>query len=404
MSHLITAAGGAARTAAPPAAPGVPGVPGDGPAGGTADRGPGGPRHRGWPPRTRLVFATVAGWSLFLAVFLTLTGTQWWWRPFELMPPLLFVAVPLLLAPLTLLARPVRARLALVLVGCLVLGTDLAGLNVHALPGGRTAAPAPADAVRVFAWNTEYWHDGDDPERFYAYLADQRADVYLLSEHVGWDLAGHRPVRVDYRAELRERFPGYQIVAVGELLTMSRYPVVRHHGLDATPYLTDPGLGGPPPGSDFPDYYRYKVLRTDLLVGGTVFSAYNVHIPVQLDVSMDPRRAEFTAFMRAQEIRRQAHYRAVAADLAGNPAAVLLAGDFNATSAMGELRALGRRLRDALPASREIYPVSWPDGGTVLWRLDWAFTAGPARVHDYRMVPGWGMSDHRGQLVTVSVS
>ncbi|WJK35276.1 endonuclease/exonuclease/phosphatase family protein [Solwaraspora sp. WMMA2065] len=395
MSHLLAAAGGAARTAAPPAAPG------DGPAG----RGPGGHRRRRWPPRTRLVFATVAGWSLFLAVFLTLTGTQWWWRPFELMPPLLFVAVPLLLAPLTLLARPVRARLALVLVGCLVLGADLAGLNVHALPGGRdTAAPVPADAIRVFAWNTEYWHDGDDPERFYAYLADQRADVYLLSEHVGWDLAGHRPVRVDHRAELRERFPDYQIVAVGELLTMSRYPVVRHHALDATPYLTDRQLGGPPPGSDFADYYRHKILRTDLLVGGTVFSAYNVHIPVQLDVSMDPRRPEFTAFMRAQEIRRQAHHRAVVADLAGNPAPVLLAGDFNATAAMGELRALGRRLRDALPASQQIHPVSWPDGNIPLWRLDWAFTAGPVRVHDYRMVPGRGMSDHRGQLVTVSVS
>ncbi|ROO59063.1 endonuclease/exonuclease/phosphatase family metal-dependent hydrolase [Micromonospora sp. Llam0] len=402
MSHLLTSI-----TAADPAADA--GAPGHIPAAdvpGAGTRGAAGRRQPRWPLRTRLVFATVAGWSLFLAVFLWLTGTQWWWRPFELMPPLSFVAVPLLLVPLVLLARPVRARLALVLVGCLALGTDLAGLNMYALPGGRGGADVPvtADAVRVFAWNTEYWHDGDDPERFYAYLADQRADVYLLSEHVGWDLAGHRPVRVDHRAELRERFPDYEIVAVGELLTMSRYPVVREHALDATPYLTDRRLGGPPPGSDFADYYRHKILRTDLLVGGSVLSAYNVHIPVQLDVSMDPRQREFTAFMRAQEIRRQAHHRAVAADLAGNPAPVLLAGDFNATSAMGELRALGCRLRDALPASREIHPVSWPDGSTPLWRLDWAFTAGPVRVHDYRMAPSRGMSDHRGQLVTLSVS
>ncbi|MFY1632993.1 endonuclease/exonuclease/phosphatase family protein [Solwaraspora sp. WMMB335] len=404
MSDLLTADPGGTAPAT---------VPGHVPPAGAADSGAGtagtagaAAQRRRWSLRARLVFATVAGWSLFLAAFLVLTGTHWWWRPFELMPPLLFVAVPLALVPLTLLARPVRARLALALVCCLALGVDLAGLNVYALPGGHAdeVGPVPVDAVRVFAWNTEYWHDGDDPERFYTYLADQRADVYLLSEHVGWDLAGHRPVRVDYRAELRERFPDYQIVAVGELLTMSRYPVVREHALDASPYLTDPRLGGPPPGSDFADYYRYKILRTDLLVAGTVLSAYNVHIPVQLDVSVDPRRPEFTAFMRAQEIRRQAHYRAVEADLADNPAPAVLAGDFNATSAMGELRVLGRRLRDALPASQEIHPVSWPDGSATLWRLDWAFTTGPVRVHDYRMVPGRGMSDHRGQLVTLSVS
>nr|MDT0657613.1 endonuclease/exonuclease/phosphatase family protein [Micromonospora sp. DSM 115978] len=355
-----------------------------------------------WPVRTRLLFAAAAGWAAFLTVFLLFSGEHWWWRPVELAPPLVFAVGSVVLLALTPLARPVRGRVAGVAVCCLAIGVDLAGVNVHALPGLGGGSPTPPGAVRVFSWNTEYWHDADDPERFYAFLAAQRADVYLLQEHVGWDLAGHRPIRVNHLAELRRRFPGYDVASVGEMLTMSRYPIVAQGGLDSWPYLADPTVGGPPAGSDFPDYYRYKILRTDLLVGPWTLSAYNVHIPVQLDVSMDPTTAEFTAFMRAQQDRRQAHYRALDEDLATNPAVQLVAGDFNATSAMGELRRLGGRLRDATSASDQLYPVSWPADGRGLWRLDWAFTNESARVHDYRIVPSHGLSDHRAQLLSLS--
>lgn len=355
-----------------------------------------------WPGRTRLLLAAAASWAAFLAVFLLFSGEHWWWRPVELAPPLTFAAGSAVLLALSPLARPVRGRLAGVAICCLAIGIDLAGVNVHALPGMGGGSPTPPGAVRVFSWNTEYWHDADDPERFYAFLAAQRADVYLLQEHVGWDLAGHRPIRVDHTAELRRRFPAYDVAAVGEVLTMSRYPIVAQRGVDSWPYLEDPTIGGPPAGSDFPDYYRYKILRTDLRVGGRTLSAYNVHIPVQLDISMDPTTTEFTAFMRAQQDRRQAHYRALDADLAANPAAQLVAGDFNATSAMGELRRLGSRLHDAVGANDQLYPASWPAGGRTLWRLDWAFTDGSVRVHDYRMMPSLGLSDHRAQILTLS--
>jgi endonuclease/exonuclease/phosphatase family metal-dependent hydrolase len=70
---------------------------------------------------------------------------------------------------------------------------------------------------------------------------------------------------------------------------------------------------------------------------------------------------------------------------------------------MGELRGLGDRLRDALPASDRLYPVSWPAGGPSLWRLDWAFTSDAVKVHTYRMVDSGGMSDHRAQTLTLSL-
>ncbi|MFC8851370.1 endonuclease/exonuclease/phosphatase family protein [Micromonospora sp. NPDC057141] len=338
---------------------------------------------------------------MFLTTFLLLTGGHWWWRPVELMPPLVFVAVPLLLLALAPLARPARGRLAVAALCCLAVGFDVSGLNPSALSGG--AAPAPPGAVRMFSWNTEYWYDGADPQRFHDYLAAQRSDVYLLQEYVGWDLARHRPVRVDHVAELRRHFPDYQVVAVGELLTMSRYPIVASRALDGLPYLADPVRHGVPADSDFADYYRHKVLRTDLLVDGRVLSVYNVHVPVQLDISMDPTDSEFTEFMRAQEDRRQAHYRALRADRANNRNGQLVAGDFNATSAMGELRDLTDGMTDAAVAGDRLYPASWPDSKP-WWRLDWAFVAGPVRSHDYRMVGPQGLSDHLGQQVTVSLT
>ncbi|MET8115815.1 endonuclease/exonuclease/phosphatase family protein [Streptomyces prasinus] len=359
-------------------------------------------RPRAGGRAVRLHTAALGLWTVFLVAFLVLTGEHWWWRPVELLPPLVFLVVPLILLALAPLARTARIRLAVAALCCLALGLPLAGLNVHALPGVGGAPAAPPGALRVFSWNTEYWDDSDDPDEFYAYLKAQRADVYLLQEHVSWDLDGHRPIRADHVAELRDRFPGFHVVAVGEMLTASRYPIEKWNALDSWPYLSDSRTGMPPDG-EFPDYYRYKVLRTDLRVEGRVMTFYNMHVPVQLDVSMDPTSAGFTSFMRAQEVRRQAHYRALERDLAENRLPVVLAGDLNGTSAMGEVRRLGDRLRDALPASDQLHPGSWPASGPALWRLDWAFTSEPIEVHDYRTVDSRGMSDHRAQALTLSV-
>ncbi|WP_112466633.1 endonuclease/exonuclease/phosphatase family protein [Streptomyces triticisoli] len=373
----------------------VAGTPGETPA----------PQRPGRPPgrrAARLLTIALGLWTVFLAAFHALTGGHWWWRPLELLPPLTFAVVPLLLLVLTPLARGARLRLAAAALCCVLLGLPLVGLNLYALPGLGGGPAAPAGAVRVFSWNTEYWNDGDDPEAFYTFLKAQRADVYLLQEHVSWDVPGHRPVRSDHVAELQAHFPGFHVVAVGEMLTMSRYPIEDWRGLDSWPHLSEGGTGMPPDGS-FPDYYRYKVLRTDLRIDGRVTTFYNVHVPVQLDISMDPASAQFTEFMRAQEDRRKANYRALEDDLDDNRLPVVVAGDMNGTAAMGELRRLGSRLRDALPACDDLYPVSWPAGGPSLWRLDWAFTSESVKVHTYRMVDSKGMSDHRGQALTMTL-
>jgi endonuclease/exonuclease/phosphatase (EEP) superfamily protein YafD len=357
-------------------------------------------RPRRWV--ARLLTVALALWTVFVAAFYVLTGRYWWWRPVELMPSLLFVAVPLLLLVLTPLTRVARIRLAVAALCCVLLGVPLVGFNVYALPGLGGGSATPPGAVKVFSWNTEYWDDSDDPDEFYAYLKAQHADVYLLQERVSWDVPGHRPIRADHVAELKSHFPGYHVVATGEVLTMSRYPVEHWRGLDNWPYMADIGM---PPDNSYPDYYRYKVLRTDLRINGRVMTFYNIHVPVQLDISMDPASRQFTEFMKAQQARRQATYDALEHDLRGNRLPVMVAGDMNGDSAMGELRELGSRLRDALPANDQFLPRSWPAADLPLpqlWRLDWAFTSDSVKVHTYRFEDSKGMSDHRAQVLTLS--
>ena len=336
----------------------------------------------------RILTGIAVGWLVFVAAFLGLTGAHWWWRYVELAPPVVFLAVPVLMLLLAWRLRPGLARRGVVVtsLAALALGADLAGIFAgQAVPA---KADAPASAVRVLSWNTEYWHHGADPGEFYDWLLSQNADVYLLQEYLGWDFERDLPRRFDDLALLRRNFPGYHLAHAGELLTLSRYPIAAIVPLDG---------GSPVPGdTEYPEYYRYKVLRTDIDVRGSVFSAYNVHMPVQVALQASPASARFWNFTRTQHERRLDSHRVLRADLAANPLPALVAGDFNATAAMGELRSLGELLHQ--PRPRRLYSATWKG----LWRLDWAFTTPRVLVHDYRMIDTRGFSDHRAQLLVLS--
>ncbi|MEV4478106.1 endonuclease/exonuclease/phosphatase family protein [Micromonospora coxensis] len=360
------------------------------------------PARNRWCPGTRLLVAATLGWLLLTVLHRLLTGRWWFWLLPDLLPPVAYVLAPVLLAlavpAARLLRRPVpsRPRAVVLTAATLALGLGLpdAGLNRYALTGGGQVAP-PADALRVLVWNTGYWDQDDDPDAFLRFLAAQRADVYLLQEHLYWDsaagLRGARPVPEPSR--LRAAFPGYTVVARGELVTLSRYPV-----LARPPVGPDAAL---PAEADFGRVFTAaKVLRTDLAVGDRVLSAYNVHLPVQLNLA--PRR--FLGFVAERDAARRAQLRALEADVAANPHPVLVGGDFNTTPAMGDLRPLRDRLRDAADASAAGYPASWPDGRLpALWRLDWTLTSPAVRVHRYELRAPAGLSDHRAQHALISL-
>ncbi|WP_405009193.1 endonuclease/exonuclease/phosphatase family protein [Kitasatospora sp. NBC_01539] len=340
-------------------------------------------------------------WLACVVLHTVLSGRWWPMLLPDLAPPLLLVAVPVLLGVPAVLgvvgARRDPRRWAPVAAGVasLALGAGQSGLNVDAF--GRGSAPVPAGALHVVAWNTQYWDQDEDPGAFYAYLHAFDADVYLLQEYLNWN--DDTPVRLDDTARLHAEFPGYSIATDGELLTLSRLPITASRALDNTRWYAST-----PAGSDFPEFWRAKTLRTDIRAGDQVVSLYNAHIPVQLDTSSGVFTPAFLGKVRTQAERRSAAWAALTDDLAGNPAPRLVAGDFNTTPAMGELSRLDGILLRGQPTGGGLYPTSWDARGLGLWRLDYTYHDPAVHLARYRFRDSRGLSDHDAQELWISTT
>lgn len=328
---------------------------------------------------TVLLVITVA-WLVFVLARRVFSGRHWLWLLPDLLPPASYLVVPLALGAVAVGTQPWCVAGA---VAALVVGIGHSGLNPGAL---RRPPPAPPDAIRVVSWNTEYWDQAETARRLHEFLAAQRADIYLLQER----LHGRHvePRQVHDLPRLRAEFPDHHIAAAGELITLSRFPLAPGEPADDTCWRQE--------------FDATKFLRTDARIGTVVLSLYNVHIPTQYVLGDNPFRRSFYIGLRDRHRNRTTHLRKLRADLAVNPHAALVSGDFNSTAAMGELRWLLRRLRPANRAAREWWPASWPAGGPALWQLDWTFTRG-VRVHRYRFLDPRGISDHRVQELLVSL-
>jgi endonuclease/exonuclease/phosphatase (EEP) superfamily protein YafD len=356
----------------------------------TVDSGPplgaltGSHRRVRWCLGTRLVVAATLAWTVFLVAHLLLAGHWWLWLLVEAMPPLTFLAVPLLLLAVAPLARPARRWLIAVLAVTLVIGAHLAGINMRALAG----TTPDSGAMKVFAWSTDIWDMADDPNHFFAYLRAQDADVYLLQEYLYWD---NDAILVHDEARLRAEFPGYHIAVEGELLTLSRLPITTH------PRPVTQG------GTDW--YWQgNKAQRADVQIGDRVLSVYNVHLPVPYRLQFSPLTGTFYQFIRDEYAHRRSELASLRADLAGNRNPILVVGDFN-TAWAGDLMPLGHGLRRQDPTDGFL-PLSWPTSTfwyPRLWRLDWAFATGDVQVNQYRFRPNEGLSDHLAQELLISV-
>lgn len=363
---------------------------------------PGQPRQR-WCWGTRVLVTVATAWLGFVGLHYALSGRWWAWELIELLPPPLFLVFPLLgLLGLALL-RPFRRLptrpnwwVVATLVVALGLGGSMAGFNLHALRGDQTTAP-PADALRVVAWNAEHWdQEVANPEDLYAYLREQDADVYLLQEYLH---RGERsPLEIDDTERLSAEFPGYEMVSIGGLLTMSRFPIVSWDPISVSEADAFQA-------SDWSDYWLTKVMRTDVQLGTEVVSFYNLHVPTPVNFRYSPRSMEFYQYTREAHPWRKAVVGAMADDVADNCHPILVAGDFNATSLRPSMHRVDSRLTDAIRYSGSLYPGTWAldEVELRLWRLDYAYTTPEFQVHEYTFLDPEGLSDHKAQRLVVSL-
>jgi endonuclease/exonuclease/phosphatase (EEP) superfamily protein YafD len=241
-------------------------------------------------------------------------------------------------------------------------------------------------------WDTFGWDTGKYPSRLYRYLRAQHAAVYLLQEHM--TLRHGQPWPLYDAGQLRRAFPGYHIAAAGELLTLSRFPIVASRPLRATL---------PPPDSSWAAYWNIRVLRTDIRIGDRTLSAYNAHLPDLLTLGVGPLNPAFYHVVHELFIRREAQLRALRADITHDPNPVLVGGDLNVLPGTGDLRWLAG-LTDAAHASSSLYPVSLLFGVLPAWRVDWAFTSPRVRVYSYALVSPAGLSVHDAQDLVISLA
>ncbi|WP_405675853.1 endonuclease/exonuclease/phosphatase family protein [Streptomyces sp. NBC_01511] len=394
---------------------------------GAGTAGPGGPDAPAGPPpsRARLVARTArlwygrlllgvaALWLLYALIRWAVSGRWHWAIPLDAAPPLLLMAIPavLLLASAASCGRRRRWGAGIAAAGLLLGLTTGSGLNWQALWHGERQVPA--DALHVVSLNTQYWGKAAGVERLYGLLHRQDADVYLLQEHVAWTpgLGEDGYARLNDDARLRAEFPGYHIARRGELLTVSRFPIVHKEVVGAGSDLA--------PGVPFKRIFeRNKVLRTDLSVGGQTLSVYNVHVTVQLALdNLNPFSGfDFDAYFDRKFSWRQEEIKGLEKDLARNSNAKVIAGDFNSTAAMRDLDNLRSQATDALEVSDDFVPVSWKFPAPAefewesvfnrplpFWRVDWTFTDGPVKAHRYELAATDGISEHRMQKLWVTL-
>jgi hypothetical protein len=362
----------------------------------TADRPVVPPDRQRWPGHVVLVVAIA--WLLFTVCQLLLSARWTLWTLVDLLPPLLFLLVPVVLLLLAVPFRMswwTRISVGVVAVVALVLGAGQTGVNWSALFGGGDG-PAPAGAIKVVSWDTLMWDQTDDPNHFYAYLKAQHADVYLLQEHV--EGVTNHLVPIDDTARLLATFPGYHIATAGELLTLSRFPITAE-----IPVATS---ATPPPDVTYtawPDFWRYRILRTDLDLGGRVMSIYNLDLPDVFDLDLNPLEPRFYNTVNELSASRETQFQALHADLTHNTNPAVITGVTNTLPDMGQ-RHWFTGLSDAARASGPLYPATLTFHGMSLWRMDWTLSTSTVRVHTYDLVDPQGMSSHQLQSFVVSLA
>jgi endonuclease/exonuclease/phosphatase (EEP) superfamily protein YafD len=321
-----------------------------------------------------VLLVLAASWLVFVVLHRLLTGRYWLWLLPDVLPPVSYLAVPLVFVAVSVPTGQYWAAGAA--AAALVLGAGHSGLNLRR--PGRTSS----SGVSVLAWNTQYWNQGNG--NLYDFLKSKNADIYVLQERLHG--SHYHPLPAPDLAQLHEEFPDHHIAAVGELITLSRFPIIETH---------------PRSGTQWPaEYHATKVLRTDLRLGTDVLSVYNVHIPVQYVGTDNVLSREFYTRLRDRNRTRKAQFESLSADVRANQNMVLVTGDFNSTGAMGDLTWLFRNLTCANRAGRGLLPATWPARGLPLWQLDWTFTRG-VRVERYELGDPQGISDHRTQELLI---
>ncbi|WP_143162983.1 endonuclease/exonuclease/phosphatase family protein [Couchioplanes caeruleus] len=345
------------------------------------------------------VFAMAILWLVFAVLQELLTGRVWFWVLPGLMPPIMFAVAPALLMIAAALLKRFRISVLALAVVSFTITVPSSGINFAALLP-RDAPAAEGHPVRVVQMNTDYWgqlregtlSDPRDKESMLKYLRALDADVYLLQEHM--TRVGELALPVTDLSDVGRVFPEYRAFTAGTLLTLTRLPVMDHRVVNPD---TSSTLALPPPPYE---------LMVNVKVGDRVLSTYNVHMPIQIIIEQNWFTRDFYKEIERRHVIRHEEFEALTEDVVANPNPLIVAGDFNTSPAMGDIRGLLDVTRDAARYSGRLYPATWRVGGQLpmLWRNDWYLIRNDITVDKFRSLDPEGNSDHLVQAVDLVIA
>lgn len=308
-------------------------------------------------------------WITFWVLNLLLNGRLWLWELFSIVPGWFWGACAFALTILSILFGDFAA------VIILVLSTPLwwRSLDFHWQVKESSRMNTETKQLRFFNWNTEHWFYPRTKREHIDYLLKAQAQVYHLQEAWSKD---HESYNAEF--DLRDHFPGFQIVQSQELVTMTSLPITGHRS--EVPYL-----------------------RVDVKLNGHVVSFYNVHISVHLRPKLlKISLRTFLGDIRARFYKRKEEYAKLAAELASNPNPKVISGDFNTTAFMPILQQIYAGKSDAFAANHKGFAATFYASYTFRWwRIDYVLGEG-VDFHSYKSVDPLKLSDHWGQFVELS--
>jgi len=346
----------------------------------------------------KVIFVLSIVWLSFVIIHESLTGAVWFWVLPGMSPPIMFAIIPAALLGATIFLNKYQLAIFAVTVLSFFIAIPSTGINFAAFNQRENRIKQGA-SIRVVQMNTDYWgqvRDGTltdprDKDAMLDYLRSLDADVYLLQEHM--QRVGNLALPVTDLSDVQEKFPEYQAITAGTLLTLSRLPVVEYN---VVPSDNRPLLQLPPPP---------YALKVNVSVGEITVSTYNVHMPIQIIIEKNWLSADFYREIERRHFIRQEEFRSLTADISTNPLPLVIAGDFNTSPAMGDNRDLLKVTKDAASYSSILYPATWRVGGQLpkLWRNDWFLIRNNISVDRFRSLDPEGNSDHMVQAVDLSL-
>ncbi|WP_161941263.1 endonuclease/exonuclease/phosphatase family protein [Pseudovibrio axinellae] len=315
-----------------------------------------------------------------------------------MMPPIVFAAAPIILILATLLMKRFRLWVVAFSITAFVISMPSTGINFAAFT--QHSPPSKISAqVHVVQMNTDFWaqqREGSltDPRNKHAmlnFLRSLDADIYLLQEHMR--PKGNQAIPLTDLSDVAEKFPEYQAITAGTLLTLTRLPVVDHTVVNPKNQYS---LRLPPPP---------YALKVNVQVGDQILSTYNVYMPIQILLEKQWLSSEFYDEIRTRYFVRKDEFHHITQDVARNDLPLVIAGDFNTSPAMGDNRSLLNITTDAASFSKALYPATWRVGGQLpkLWRTDWLLIRNNVTVSQFQSLDPKGNSDHLVQSVTLSL-